>query len=117
VVDSKLGAAATSINMVSVVGNQHPTTSILNNNARGHNKRGIATGQPFTTTTVTGSLVQKPVTAAEGNQGSCDKNPDKAASTADTDAIVEKNGGGKECWVDPRNNGATHAGRRKNGKS
>jgi hypothetical protein len=84
-------AAAATIDMVSVIENRRPMTSILKNNTPGQEKRGIKAGKLFATTTVTGSLVQKTVTADGGNQGSCDKNPGKAASTSDTDAIVEEN--------------------------
>jgi hypothetical protein len=89
-----VGAAATIIDMVSVVGNRRLRTSVLNNTP-GQKKPGITTDQPFTTTTVTSYLVHELATAAGGNQVSCDKNPDKAVSTVDTDAIMGENGGGK----------------------
>jgi hypothetical protein len=98
-------AAAPSIDMVSVVGNRRPTTLIIDNTPE-QNKRGIYKGQTFTTTTVNGSLVQKPVTVAEGNQGSCDKNPVQAVTTDKMDAIVGKNGGPREVSVSQRDDGA-----------
>jgi hypothetical protein len=71
------------------------------------NNRGIVQEKTGTTATVTGSLLQKPVTVAAGNLGSCDKNPGKADTKDETGAIVENNRGNKkEGWVDPRGAGA-----------
>jgi hypothetical protein len=57
VVDSKVvGAATTIINMVSVIWNRRPMTSILNNSP-GQKKWGITTGQPCTTTNVTNGQI------------------------------------------------------------
>jgi hypothetical protein len=92
--------------MVSFVGNRRPTTSILNNNTPGQDKWGITAGALVMTTTVTGSSVHKTVTVDGGNQGLCDKNPGKAASTSDTDAIVRGNDSEMEFWIDLRDNGA-----------
>jgi hypothetical protein len=64
------------------------TSTIVNAPAR--NNRGIdKESQPYTTT-VTGSLLQKPVTLAAANLGLCDKNPGKADTTMDTGAIFGK---------------------------
>jgi hypothetical protein len=62
-------------------------------NAPDHNNRGIDQTKTFTTPTVTGSLLQKPVTVAAGNQVSCDNNPGQAVTTDTTGAIIEKKGG------------------------
>jgi hypothetical protein len=70
-----------------------------------HNNRGIDKESQSPTTTVTGSLLQKPVTLAAANLGSCDKNPGKAYTTMDTGAIFEKKGGSSK-WFDLRGNGA-----------
>jgi hypothetical protein len=86
--------------MGSIVGNRRLTTF---DNALDHNKRGINQAKTCTTTTVTGSLLQKSVTVAAGNQGSCDKNPGQAVHTDETGAIVGENGGHKkEVWIDPQ---------------
>jgi hypothetical protein len=88
--------------MGSVVGNRRPTILTIDN-APDHNKRGINQAKTCTTTTVTGYLLQKLVTVPEGNQVSCDKNPDQEVTTEETGAIVGKNGSHKkEVWVDPR---------------
>jgi hypothetical protein len=80
-------------------------------NAPDHNTRVIDRSKSCTTTTVTSSLLQKPVTIASGNQGSCDKNPGQEVTTEETGAIVRKNGGNKkEGWVDIRGDG-TEIGR------
>jgi hypothetical protein len=56
------------------------TTSAIDNTPD-HNTRDIDQTKNCTTTTVTGSLLHKPVTVAAGNQGSCDKNPRQAVTT------------------------------------
>jgi hypothetical protein len=55
-----------------------------------HNNRGIDEDSQSPTTTVTSSLLQKPVTLAAANLGSCDKDPGKADTTMDTGAIFKK---------------------------
>jgi hypothetical protein len=66
-----------------------------------------------TTATVTGYILQKLVTVAAGNLGSCDKNPGKADTKDETGAIVGKNGGNtKEGCVDPRGAGKKRPGYR-----
>jgi hypothetical protein len=76
------------------------------NNAPARNNRGINEETRATTTTLTGSLLQKPVTLSAANLGSCDKNPGKADTTIDTGAIFEKKGGSLQIWFDPRGDGA-----------
>jgi hypothetical protein len=56
-------------------------------NAPTRNNRGTEEEIRAKTTTVTGSLLQKPVTLAAANLSSCDKNPGKADTTMDTGAI------------------------------
>jgi hypothetical protein len=63
-----------------------------------------------TTITVTGSLLQKPVTIAAASLGSCDKNPGKVDTAIDTGAIFAKEGGNTQSWVDPRGDGAKRSG-------
>jgi hypothetical protein len=54
------------------------------------NNRGIDKESQSPTTTVTGYLLQKPVTLAAVNLDSCSKNPGKADTTMDTGAIFRK---------------------------
>jgi hypothetical protein len=87
-----------------------PMTSTIKN-VPAINNRGIDEEKTCTTATVTGSLLQKSVTVAAGNLGSCDKNPGKEDTKDKTGAIVEKNGGNKkEGWVDPRGVGEKATG-------
>jgi hypothetical protein len=59
-------------------------------NAPARNNKGIDKESQPSATTVTGSLLQKPVTLAAANLGSCDKNPGKADTTINTGAIFGK---------------------------
>jgi hypothetical protein len=64
------------------------TSTIVNAPAR--NNRGIDKESQSPTTTVTGSLLHKPVTLAAADLGSCDKNPGEADTTMDTGSIFGK---------------------------
>jgi hypothetical protein len=64
------------------------TSTIIN--APDRNSRGIDKESQPSTTTVTGSLLQKLVTLAAANLGSCDKNPGKADTKMNTGAIFRK---------------------------
>jgi hypothetical protein len=75
-------------------------------NTPARNNRGIDEESRATTTTVTGSLLQKPVTLAVANLGSCDKNPGKADTKIYTGAIFAKEGGSLQSWFYPRYDGA-----------
>jgi hypothetical protein len=77
--------------------NDIDNTPTLNNRVIDQDKAG-------TIPTVTSSLLQKPVTLAADNLGSCDKNPGKVDTILilDTGAVVRNEGGNKESWFDPR---------------
>jgi hypothetical protein len=79
-------------------------TSMIDNDAA-INNRGIDQEKEVTSATVTGSLLQKPVSLAAAHPGSCDKNPGKADITLDTGAIIRKEGGSLKIWFDPRGDG------------
>jgi hypothetical protein len=70
------------------------------------NNRGINQDKAVTTATATDSLLQKPLTLAAANLGSCDKNPGKADTILDMGAFVGKKEGNPESWADPRGDGA-----------
>jgi hypothetical protein len=75
-------------------------------NAPSLNNRIIDQEKAVTTATATGSLLQKPVTLAAANLGSCDKNPGKADTILDTGAIVGNEEGNTQIWIAPRVDGA-----------
>jgi hypothetical protein len=69
---------------------RHRLTTLKIVNAPSCNNMGIYKESQPSTTTVTGSLLQKLVTLAAANLGSCDKNIGKADTTMNTDAIFGK---------------------------
>jgi hypothetical protein len=109
--ESATTTAATIFDMgLSVDVHRRPIISTIDN-APDHNNRGNYQAKTCETATVTVSLLQKPVTAAAGNQGSCDKNPGKADTTDEMGVIDRKHGGNKkEGCFDPRD-GVLKSGR------
>jgi hypothetical protein len=99
-------AAATANIKLSIDDRRRRQTTSTINNAPACNNRGIDKETRATTTNVISSLLQKPVTLAADNLGSCDKNPGKADTTIDTGAIVGKEGCSLQSWFNPRGNGA-----------
>jgi hypothetical protein len=93
--ESSTANATAFIDMGSVIGNRRLTTSTINNAPDQHG-RVVDQAKTCTTNTVTGSLLQKPVTVAASNQGSCDRNTGKAVTTDKMGAIIVKNGGNKK---------------------
>jgi hypothetical protein len=89
-----------------LVNRRRRSMTLTIDNAPACNNRGIDKETRSTTTTVTGSLLQKPVTLAAANLGSCDNNPGEADTTIDTGAIFAKEGGSLQSWFDPRDDGA-----------
>jgi hypothetical protein len=83
-------AAATNIIKLSVDDRQRCSTTSTIFNAPARNNMGMDKESQSLTTTVTGSLSQKPVTLAAANLGSCDNNPGEAETTMGTGAIFEK---------------------------
>jgi hypothetical protein len=81
------------------------TTSTIDN-APALNNRDIDQDKAVTPATATGSLLQKPVTLAAANLGSCDKNPGKVDTILNTGAIIRNEGVNIESWVDPRGDGS-----------
>jgi hypothetical protein len=98
--ESVTATTADIVNMnLSGDGQQRRLTTLTIDNAPALNNRGIDKDKAVTTATVTSSLLQKTVTLASANLGSCDKNPGKADTILDTGAIVG-------------NEGDTHTGKR-----
>jgi hypothetical protein len=104
--ESVAATAAATANMNLSINDRwrYSTTSTIDN-APALNKRGVDEGNKVTTAHVTGSLLQKPVTLAAANLGSCDKNPGKADTTINTGAIVGNEGGSIQSWFDLRGYG------------
>jgi hypothetical protein len=75
---------------LSVNDSQRRSTTSTIVNAPACNNRGINQESQPSTTTVAGSLLQKLVTLAAANLGSCDKNPGMADTKMDTGTIFEK---------------------------
>jgi hypothetical protein len=82
-------ADTTTINL-SVDDHQRCLTTSTIVNAPARNNRGISKESQSPTTTVTGSLLKKPVTLLAANLGSCDNNPGKTDTTMDTGTIFKK---------------------------
>jgi hypothetical protein len=91
---------------LSVDGHRRRSTTSTIDNAPALNTRGINQYKSVTTANVTGSMLQKPVTLAAANLGSCDKNTGKADTILDTGAIVGNEEGNKQIWIAPRVDGA-----------
>jgi hypothetical protein len=88
---SVAATAADTVNInLSVDDRRRRSTTSTIGNAPARNSRGIDKESQPSTTTVTGSLLQKPVTLVAANLRSCDKNPGKADTTMDTGAIFGK---------------------------
>jgi hypothetical protein len=69
---------------LSVIGHRRRPTTLTIDNAPTLNNRGIDQEKTGTSATVTGSLLQKPITVAAGNLGSCGMNPGKADTKDET---------------------------------
>jgi hypothetical protein len=104
--ESVSATAADTANINLSVNDQRCLTTLTIDNDPTLNNRGIDQENKGALATVTGSLLQKPVTLAAANLGSCDKNPGKADTTLDTGAIVRNEGGNIQSWVNSRGDGA-----------
>jgi hypothetical protein len=104
--ESVASTAADTAN-INLFANDHRrrSTTLKIDNAPALNNRGIDQEKKGASATVTNSLLQKLVTLAAANLGSCDKNPGKAYTTLDTGAIIRNKGGNIKSWVDPRGDG------------